>query len=429
MICRGCGAIGVELGAGQCPHCGSRRITAHEELFSLSVAHVDCDAFYAAVEKRDDPSLCDRPVIVGGGTRGVVTTACYVARTYGVHSAMPMFKALKACPDAVVLRPDFAKYTAAAHEVREMMHAVTPLVEAVSIDEAFLDLAGTERVHNMPPAATLGKLQRDIEHELGITVSIGLSFNKFLAKTASDFDKPNGFTAIGKAEATSVLAGMPVRAIWGVGSKLAAKLNADGVFLVADIQRMEASTLASRYGEMGLRLFDLARGQNFRHVKSEHVAKSISAETTFNKDISNIAELERSLWPLCEKVAGRMKAKSVAARVANLKLKMADFKTQTKRQLMDQPSNLARSLFDQCSRMLHETPHGRSYRLIGVGYSDLISADGLNQHQLFENPYTRFQKEEDAIDRIRQKFGEGSISLGRNAEIKNRNTSEEDKHE
>ncbi|HTO40183.1 MAG TPA: hypothetical protein VL026_04345, partial [Rhizomicrobium sp.] len=188
--------------AARCGSCGSRRVVAHAELETLSIAHLDCDAFYAAIEKRDNPELRDRPVLVGGTSRrGVVSTACYVARIAGARSAMPMYKALELCPNAVVIKPNFAKYTAASKAMRSMMLELTPLVEPLSLDEAFLDLTGTERLHGQSAARTMARLTKRIENEIGITVSVGLSFNKFLAKLASDLDKPRGFAVIGVGEA------------------------------------------------------------------------------------------------------------------------------------------------------------------------------------------------------------------------------------
>lgn len=413
-LCLDCGATPDEAGAARCPACAGRRIIRHPELSSLCIAHVDCDAFYASIEKRDDSALADRPVIVGGGVRGVVTTACYIARTYGVRSAMPMFRALKACPEAVVIKPNFAKYAAAAREVRELMEQLTPLVEPVSIDEAFLDLAGTERLHRMAPAAALARLQRDIKREIGITVSIGLSFNKFLAKTASDFDKPNGFSVIGAADAKVVLARLPVSAIWGVGAVMARKLNADGFATVADLQISDAASLARRYGEMGLRLADLSNGRDRRRVAPSRETKSVSSETTFNADISDVKELEDILWRLSERTSSRMKAKNIVGRVVTLKLKTADFKTITRRMTLPRPSNLARIAFDAARPMLAEAAGRRSFRLIGIGYSDLLTGKVAAQPDMFAGAEEKIRREETAIDAIRRKFGDDAIALGRN---------------
>ncbi|MEL6379283.1 MAG: DNA polymerase IV, partial [Pseudomonadota bacterium] len=269
FFCRRC--LNFEENAlARCKVCETTSISAptvtHPELFDLSIAHLDCDAFYAAIEKRDDPSLADRPVIVGGGRRGVVTTCCYIARTYGVRSAMPMFKALAACPDAVVIRPDFEKYLTAGQTIRTMMRALTPLVEPLSIDEAFMDLSGTARMHGEPPAVTMARLQQAVAEEVGVTVSVGLSHNKFLAKIASDFDKPSGYFVIGRAETKCFLAAQPISLIWGIGRKTTARLAGDGLYTIAQLQAMDAKTLAARYGETGLRLARLAHGDDSRSV-------------------------------------------------------------------------------------------------------------------------------------------------------------------
>ena len=258
-FCRDCLAD-TDDRAIRCSACRSPRLVRHPEAASLSIAHVDCDAFYATIEKRDDPTIADKPVIVGGGKRGVVAAACYVARTYGIRSAMPMFEARQRCPDAVVIKPNMAKYVQVGREVRKAMFDLTPLVEPLSIDEAFLDLTGTERLHGMCPAKVLARFAVKVECELGITVSIGLSANKFLAKVASDLDKPRGFAVLGQAEAPAFLAEKPVGFIYGVGAVSAAKLAADGFRTIADLQRADERDLMRRYGEEGARLWRLARG-------------------------------------------------------------------------------------------------------------------------------------------------------------------------
>lgn len=396
-----------------CKTCGDGAVIAHSELFSLSIAHLDCDAFYAAIEKRDDPGLADKPVIIGGGVHGVVSTACYVARTYGVKSAMPMFKALKACPNAVVIKPSMNKYAEAGRAIREMMRDLTPMVEPLSIDEAFMDLSGTERLHGAPPAMMLARLQRQIANEVGVTASVGLSHNKFLAKVASDLDKPRGFSVVGRAETDSFLAALPVTAIWGVGKAMAAKLEGDGLKSVGQLQTMEPSTLARRYGEMGLRLARLSRGQDARRVKPERDTKSVSSETTFNKDITDLQHLEDILWELCEKVSARMKASSFEGRIVTLKLKSHDFRTITRRVTLEAPSNLARIAFAPAKRMLHDAAPGRAWRLIGVGFSGL-STEGANPaRDLFAEDTERLAATEHAIDAIRERFGADAIAAGR----------------
>jgi DNA polymerase-4 len=410
-LCRNCGRRAAS-GVPPCPACGSTRIIAHAELFALTIAHLDCDAFYAAIEKRDDPSLADRPVIVGGASRGVVTTACYVARTYGVRSAMPMFKALKACPDAVVIKPDFKKYTEAARAVRAHLARATPLVEPVSIDEAFLDLAGTERLHRRSPAETLIALQAEIKRDVGITVSVGLSANKFLAKLASDLDKPEGYSVIGAAEAAARLAPMPATAIWGVGAVFAKKLAQDGLVTIGDLQRADPQLLRLRYGDMGARLAELSHGRDAREVSIDRETKSVSAETTFNSDIADRAELESILWSLCERTASRMKAKGFTGRTATLKLKTASFDIITRSRRLAEPSNLAHALFEATQPLLAAAPRV-SYRLIGAGYSDLSEDEAAPQASLFGDGDERHRREEAAVDAIREKFGEDAIAFGR----------------
>ncbi len=411
-FCRDCFSAAQE-GVHRCIECAGRRITHHNELFSLSVAHLDCDAFYAAIEKRDRPELADKPVIIGGGRRGVVMTGCYVARTFGIRSAMPMFKALQACPHATVISSDMAKYATVAEEVRRLMRTLTPLVEPLSVDEAFLDLSGTERIHGAPPAITLARLQKRIALELRITASIGLSHNKFLAKIASDLDKPNGFSVIGRAETRSFLAKNRISIIWGVGTALNRRLEKDGLTTIGQLQEMDPKVLASRYGEVGWRLARLAIGEDTRAVIPDKKVKSISSETTFDADISDLTLLEDKLWMLCEKVSMRMKQKAISGQVITLKLKTSDFKTLTRRRTLENAGNLARTAFATSRALLREAAHGRSFRLIGVGYSNLVPSQDNQQPMFFESDEKRFGAQENAIDRIRLKFGSEAIGAGR----------------
>jgi len=409
--CRAC-LTSVPPQAAACPACRSRRVLRHGELDALAIAHIDCDAFFAAIEKRDDPSLEDRPVIIGGGRRGVVSTACYVARLHGVRSAMPVFKALKACPDAVVVRPRMALYSTEGRRIRAMMEDFTPLVEPLSIDEAFLDLSGTERLHAASPALTLLRLQKRIYEEVGVTVSVGLSFNKFLAKTASELDKPNGFAVIGRAEAPEFLANMKVSAVFGVGPVFAKKLNADGLSTLRDVLKRPESELAKRYGESGLRLARIARGIDSRAVNPERERKSVSAETTFIDDITDKTALKDQLWPLCVKVADRMKADGVAGRVATLKIKTGAFKTLTRRRTLGQPSQLADTLFRNAAELLDREPDGVSYRLIGAGYSVLEPAFG-DAGDLLDTGALKRARAERAVDAARARFGDSAVMKGR----------------
>lgn len=396
----------------RCPACRSRRIVAHPELGSLTLAHIDCDAFYATVEKRDDPTIRDRPVIVGGGRRGVVSAACYIARRYGVHSAMPMFKALQLCPDAVVIPPDMAKYAAVSRQVRAIFLAATPLVEPIALDEAFLDLTGTEQVHRRPAAATLADIARRVEHEIGITVSIGLSHTKFLAKLASEIDKPRGFGVIGRAEARGFLASRSVRVIPGVGPKTAARLSADGIERIADLQALGAIELERRYGEIGRRLAELSEGRDAREVVPDRDAKGISAETTFEMDLAGAAALKKELWPLCERVADRLKAAGLSGPTVVLKLKTADFRLITRRTTLSSPTQLAETIWRAAVPMLEATIGNRRFRLLGVGVTGLVAA-GPSTLELFGDDTARIERVERTIDRIRAKFGREAIGKGR----------------
>jgi DNA polymerase IV len=383
----------------------------HAEIHQLDIAHIDCDAFYAAVEKRDNPSLADVPLIVGGSTRGVVSTCCYIARIRGVRSAMPMFKALKLAPDAVVVPPDMAKYSRVGKQVKELMMAVTPAVQPISIDEAFLDLSGTTKLHGHTPALTLAKLIKTIETDVGITASVGLAPNKYLAKVASDLQKPRGFSIIGKAEAKSFLATKPVSLIWGVGKAFQDKLNNDGIHLIGQLQSMERNDLMSRYGSMGSRLYYLSRGEDMRSVATDDESKSISAETTFNHDISDADELSAILWELSEKVARRAKKEEVEGHTITLKLKTPDFKNRTRSMSLHDATQLAHRIYDVAHPLLLKEATGLSFRLIGVGISNLQTATHEDYQTLDASQTTR-TKAELAIDAIRAKFGKDAVEKG-----------------
>lgn len=394
----------------RCRACGSPRILSHPELDRLAIAHIDCDAFYAAVEKRDDPSLRDKPVIVGGGRRGVVSTCCYVARLYGVRSAMPMFEAMRRCPQASVLPPDMAKYAAASREVRARMLSVTPLVEPLSLDEAFLDLSGTEKLHGAAPALTLARLARRIEDEVGITVSIGLSYNKFLAKLASDLDKPRGFAVVGRAEALGFLGPRAVGDIWGVGKVLRAKLDADGIRTFAQLRTRDEIALIKRYGAIGRRLYHFARGEDDRTVEPESETKSISAETTFETDIALRPRLETVLWPLCEKVSARLKRHQLAGRTVTLKLKSAGFRLRTRAASLADPTQLAETIYRTALPLLEKECDGTAFRLIGIGVSALAPADDADPPDLLDAKAAAVER---TIDRVRERFGTKAIGKGR----------------
>ncbi|MGF0536405.1 DNA polymerase IV [Agrobacterium sp. ES01] len=410
-FCRDC-LKGQPEGRRRCASCGSPRLVYHSELYDLTLAHIDCDAFYASVEKRDNPELADKPVIIGGGKRGVVSTACYIARVHGVRSAMPMFKALDACPDAVVIKPDMEKYARVGREVRQMMQELTPMVQPISIDEAFLELKGTEKLHHNPAARVLAKFARRVELEVGITVSVGLSYCKFLAKVASDLQKPRGFSVIGRTEALEFLASRPVTTIWGVGKALAGTLERDGITMISQLQTMEEGDLMRRYGSMGQRLFRLSRGIDERDVHLNEAAKSVSAETTFFDDISNHEQLVTHLRSLSEKVAWRLKKSAIAGQTVVLKLKTADFKGRTRNRRLDDPTQLADRIFRTGISLLEKETDGTKYRLIGIGVSDLCDAATADPGDLVDQQAGRRAAAEAAMDKLRDKFGKGSVETG-----------------
>ena len=410
-LCRDCFWTGADEPA-RCPACRSPRLVRHAELERLSIAHLDCDAFYASVEKRDDPSLRDRPLIVGGGVRGVVTTCCYIARMSGVRSAMPMFKARKLCPEAVILPPNFTKYRTESRRIMEKLRDVTPLVQPLSLDEAWLDLAGTERLHRATPAETLARLQAEIERDVGITVSIGLAANKFLAKIASDLDKPRGFAVIGGVEARAFLASRPVAILPGVGPAFARTLESDGYATVGDLAAAEPKRLADRYGAHGLHLHQLAHGRDSRAVNPRERRKSMSAETTFETDIAALAQLEDVLWPLCEKVARHARGEGIAGRVVTLKLRATDFRILTRRRTLPFATQTARTLFAAAREMLAAEARGQPWRLIGVGISDIVESAGASG-DFFDGGESRALSGERAIDALRGRFGAEAVVTGR----------------
>lgn len=398
--------------AKRCTKCGSPRLVHHAEIHNLAIAHIDCDAFFAAVEKRDNPELRDKPVIIGGQTRGVVSTACYVARIRGVKSAMPMFKALKLCPDAVVIKPNIKKYAEAGKQVRDIMLQFTPLVQPVSIDEAFLDLTGTAKLHGASPALSLARLIKRIEGEIGISASVGLSHNKFLAKLASDLEKPRGFSIIGHAETLAVLAAKPVGSIWGVGQATQAHLAKAGITKISQLQSMEKNDLMRRFGSMGARLYYLSRGEDSRTVETTSETKSISAETTFDDDIRAFAELEPILWKLAGRVSRRAKAAGLAGQTVTLKLKNKEFQSLTRAASFQEATNMAHQIFEAALPLLKKEAGKADYRLIGVGISHLVDAIGNPDTATFDTHVRALTKTEIAIDKIRYKFGNDAIERG-----------------
>ena len=415
-LCRDCFETGPsEDGVDSlCPDCSSTRVIGHDELDTLSIAHIDCDAFYASVEMRDDPTLKDKPVLVGGkGGRGVVMAASYEARKFGCRSAMPMFKARKLCPQAIIVRPDMTKYFVAGQAVRALMQDTTPLVEPISIDEAFLDLSGTEKLHRASPAETLARLAHRIENEIGVTVTVGLSHNKFLAKIASDLDKPSGFSIVGLDETLAFLDRLPVSKLWGVGKALQRKLHADGFNEIGNLRVCSEEFLVKRYGSIGNRLHRFSTGDDNRRVDPKENRKSISSESTFSDDIRSSEALIKRLWPLSEKVAARTKTAKLSGRVITVKLKTDKFQIRTRRRTLPDPTQLAEVIWQTGADLVRKEAQGDSYRLIGIGISNFSPATYADPLDLGNPDGGRAKLVEQTMDNVRARFGEAAIKKGR----------------
>ncbi len=411
-LCRDCLAT-FSGEVERCPGCGSPRCVDLEASAGLTIAHVDCDAFYASVEKRDDPGLRDRPVIVGGsGPRGVVATCCYVARTFGVHSAMPMGRARALCREAVVLAPDMAKYSRVGREIRALMQTLTPLVEPLSIDEAYLDLTGCEAANGAGAAETLIRFARRVEGEIGVTVSVGLSDCKFLAKLSSELDKPRGFASLRREAAKAWLARQSVGRLWGVGKAGRQRLERMGFREIGDLQKVDEREAASRIGDDGRRLWRLAQGIDQRRVIAERETKSISSETTFDRDVDDKAELARVLLSHCDRVASRLRREGLAARGVTLKLRLPNFSLRTRSRVGATATQLAPRLFAVARSMLDAQPDGAAYRLLGVAATELEPSRGSVENDLIESGGGKEMSREDAIARLRDKFGAGAVQRG-----------------
>ncbi len=352
--------------------CGAIRLMSHSELFDLSIAHIDCDSFYASVEKRDRPELYDKPLIVGRAEgRGVVTTACYLARRFGVHSAMPMFKALEKCPHATIIPPDMAKYKQVSNQIRTFFLDATPQIEPVSLDEAYLDLSVQYRLDPRPPAIVLAEIAQRIEQDIGVSVSVGLSYNKALAKLASDMNKPRGFSVIGRKEAQPLLAAMPVEKIHGVGGAAARRLHEAGIQTISQLQQTPEARLIALFGKFGRHLASYAHGEDKRKVTPNRPTKSISNETTFLHDVRDFSALSETLYPLCERVSQRLKTAKLGGSTIVLKLKTSDFRTLSRNHALIHPTQQTDTIFTWAHHLLEKEADGRAFRLIGVGVAEL----------------------------------------------------------
>lgn len=371
MFCRDCSSVldYQSFPLARCPNCQGLRVVAHPDAATLPIAHIDCDAFFAAVEKRDNPAIRGKPVIVGGEKRGVVSTACYIARIRGVRSAMPMFQALSKCPDAVVIKPNMAKYADVGRRIRAHFNRLTSLVQPLSIDEAFLDVSAIAQ-SGQHTGQALNRLAEQIFDDVGISISIGLSYNKLLAKIASDLDKPKGFSVIGWQEGETFLTDKPVRILWGVGPATARSLDASGIKTVGQLRALPFEILSQRYGKFGRQLFNFARAIDPRKVKTEkRQAKTVSTETTFLANQSDPIALEKILHTLAQRLATRLSSKKLQGRSVTLKLKTADFKTITRTKTDENAISTEAEILSLARTLLAREANGRHFRLMGLGLS------------------------------------------------------------
>jgi len=371
-LCRDCLAR-PKAGAIRCELCGSPRLAAHPDLDALRIAHVDCDAFYASVEKRDRPAIRHQPVIVGHpGGRGVVTTACYIARRFGVRSAMPMFKALAACPDAVVIPPDMAKYKAVSAQIRDIFLTATPVIEPVSLDEAYLDLSEQHRHEGPTAASALARIAQRVEREVGITVSIGLAPNKFLAKLASDHRKPDGLFVITPRMGPGFVEELPVGRFHGIGPATAARMNALGIETGHDLRQRDEAFLRQHFGKSGTFYYWIARGIDHRPVRPDRVRKSVGAENTFMSDLFTLEAATEALRPVIEKLWRHIETAGIRGRTVTLKVKFADFTQITRARSAAQPVRSLAELEETSLALLAPIfPAPKGIRLLGVTLSSL----------------------------------------------------------
>jgi DNA polymerase-4 len=373
-----------------------------------AILHIDMDAFYASVEVLDDPSLAGKPVMVGGTPegRGVVAAASYEARKYGVHSAMSAARAVKLCPDGIFLRGRMDRYAEISRQVFAIFDDYTPLVEPLSIDEAFLDVTGCRRLFGS--AAQLGRtIKHRIHQDVGLVASVGVAANKFLAKLASDLEKPDGFVVIAPAEAEDLLAALPIGKLWGVGKVAEKQMHRFGIRKVRDLLAIPPELLTQEFGDHAAHLLELAVGHDERPVVPVHEAKSIGNETTFRDDIADAAHLQAILDHLAAKVARRLRTHGFRARTVTLKARYPDFTTHTRSTTLPEASDSNVVLRDTARGLLTDKlgRRGRPLRLIGVTASNLVGwTEG--QGQLFQDPAKeREQKLDRIMDQVHSKFG------------------------
>lgn len=376
------------------------------------ILHVDMDAFYASVEERDHPTLRGKPVIVGGTPegRGVVAAANYVARKFGVHSAMATGKALMLCPEAIVIRPRMDHYAQISNQIREIFHRYTPVVEPLSLDEAFLD--ATQCVPLFGCVETIGRaIKQDILKELNLVASVGVAPNKFLAKLASDMDKPDGFTVIEAQAVDRVLAPLSVGRIWGVGKVTKQRFDRLGIQTIAQLKTLSLQQLQAEFGKSGEHFWQLARGIDNRAVIANREAKSVSNETTFAEDVRDMDVLRAWLLELTEQVAGRLRSQEIQGRTVYLKIRYSNFDTFTRTKSVSLATNATSQLWAVVSQLLSSELPDRPLcvRLLGMGVSNLQKRAPVQQSLFAEDPDERDFKLDQVADQIRSRFGTTSL--------------------
>lgn len=378
------------------------------------IIHVDMDAFYASVEQRDRPELRGKPVIVGGRAedRGVVAAANYVVRGFGVYSAMPTSTALKLCPHAILVRPRIDHYAGISRQLGEIFHRYTPLVEPLALDEAFLDVSGSERLFG-PPGTIARHIKKVIHDELALVASVGVAPNKFLAKLASDLDKPDGLVIVQQEEVEEFLEPLPVGRIWGVGKVTERVFQRLQIHTIGELRERSLEDLTSRFGKMGQQMWSLARGIDKRAVIPDRQAKTISNETTFAVDIEDRELLESWLMELAEQVARRLRAAGLRARTVQIKVRYDDFETVTRNTSVPEPMNSTREVWSLARKMLNGRLPDRPLRvrLLGVGVSNL-DRSGETQGKLFEDGPDQDSRLDGVTDEIRSRFGKDAVVRG-----------------
>jgi DNA polymerase-4 len=379
------------------------------------IAHVDMDAFFASIEQLDDPKLRGRPVIVGadpknGKGRGVVATSSYEARKFGIHSAQPISQAFRLCPKGAFVRPRFERYVELSDRIMSILESFTPLVEPASLDEAYLDLTGTGRLIGNPSSAGK-KIKRDIFDSVHLTASVGIGPNKFIAKMASDFQKPDGLVIVPEDQVREFLDPLPVRKLWGVGAKTAARLESLGIRSVRDVGCYTEKELVRLLGSFGGWLLETSMGVDDAPVTPDHEAKSISNETTFETDTADSGMIRAMLLDLSERVGYRLRRHGLVARTMELKIRFEDFTTKTRHRSLAKPTDLTDSIFSSAFAMMRPFESDRrKIRLLGVGASNLLQSDSVQMELFHEAVNQKRKKVHDAVDRLKEKFGDEIVT-------------------